>query len=204
MSMDNTLPAGLTTLPGDHTLWERVFTLNPLVVIGTRDCSRVVDLAPKDLAIPMSWENHFGFVCAPSHRTYQNIIRTRVFTVSYPKPTQLVIASLTAAPRCDDGTKPELAALPVFEAQVLDGVLLRDAYLCFECRLDRFVEGLGGNSLVIGRIAAAHVDTEYLRDEARDDHDLIYRSPLLAYLHPGRTARVSETFSFPFPAGFKR
>jgi flavin reductase (DIM6/NTAB) family NADH-FMN oxidoreductase RutF len=92
----------------------------------------------------------------------------------------------------------------VFEAQVLDGVLLRDAYLCFECRLDRFVEGLGGNSLVIGRIAAAHVDTEYLRDEARDDHDLIYRSPLLAYLHPGRTARVSETLSFPFPAGFKR
>ena len=44
--MNNTLPAGLTTLPGDHTLWERVFTLNPLVVIGTRDCSRVVDLAP--------------------------------------------------------------------------------------------------------------------------------------------------------------
>jgi flavin reductase (DIM6/NTAB) family NADH-FMN oxidoreductase RutF len=202
--MINPLPARLTTLPGDHTLWDRVFTLNPLVVIGTRDCSRVADLAPKHLAIPMSWENHFGFVCAPSHRTFQNITRTRVFTVSYPKPTQLVLASLAAGPRCDDGTKAELAALPVFEAQVVDGVLLCDAYLCFECRLDRFVEGLGGNSLVIGRIAAAYVDTEYLRDEARDDHDLIYRSPLLAYVHPGRTARVSETLSFPFPVGFKR
>jgi flavin reductase (DIM6/NTAB) family NADH-FMN oxidoreductase RutF len=202
--MTGTLPAGLTTLPGDHTVWERVFTLNPLVIVGTRDVSRVADLAPKHLAIPMSWENHFGFVCAPRHRTFQNIIRTRVFTVSYPKPTQLVLASLAAAPRCDDGTKAELAALPVFEAQVVDGVLLCDAYLYLECRLFRIVEGLGSNSLIIGTIAAAHVDTEYLRDEARDDHDLIYRSPLLAYVHPGRTARVSETFSFPFPAGFKR
>jgi flavin reductase (DIM6/NTAB) family NADH-FMN oxidoreductase RutF len=202
--MTKTLPMGLTTLPSDHTVWERVFTLNPLVIVGTRDVSRVADLAPKHLAIPMSWENHFGFVCAPRHRTFQNIVRTRVFTVSYPKPTQLVLASLAAAPRCEDGTKAELAALPVFEAQVIDGVLLCDAYLYLECRLFRIVEALGSNSLIIGTIAAAHVDTEYLRDEARDDHDLIYRSPLLAYVHPGRTARVSETFSFPFPAGFKR
>jgi flavin reductase (DIM6/NTAB) family NADH-FMN oxidoreductase RutF len=185
-------------------MWELVFTLNPLVVVGTRDFGRVVDLAPKHLALPMSWEDYFGFVCTPRHRTYQNILRTRVFTVSYPKPTQLILASLSAAPRCDDGTKAELAALPLFEAQVVDGVLLSDAYLHLECRLDRIVENLGGNSLIIGKIAAAYADKEYLRDEALDDNELIHSSPLLAYLHPGRTARVSETFSFPFPAGFKR
>jgi flavin reductase (DIM6/NTAB) family NADH-FMN oxidoreductase RutF len=185
-------------------MWERVFTLNPLVIVGTRDPGRVADLAPKHLAFPLSWEDHFGFVCTRRHRTYQNILRTRVFTVSYPKPTQLVLASLTAAPRCYDGTKPELGALPLFEAQVVDGVLLRDAYLHLECRLDRIVENLGVNSLIIGKIAAAYADTEYLRDAALDDHELIYNSPLLAYVHPGRTARVSETFSFPFPSGFKR
>lgn len=202
--MSTTLPSSLATLPPGAGMWERVFTLNPLVIVGTRDLGRVADLAPKHLALPMSWEDYFGFVCTPRHRTYQNILRTRVFTVSYPKPTQLILASLSAAPRCDDGTKAELAALPLFEAQVVDGVLLSDAYLHLECRLDRIVENLGGNSLIIGKIAAAYADQEYLRDEALDDNELIHGSPLLAYLHPGRTARVSESFSFPFPAGFKR
>jgi flavin reductase (DIM6/NTAB) family NADH-FMN oxidoreductase RutF len=202
--MTTTLPTSLTPLSPGSAMWERVFTLNPLVIVGTRDLGRVVDLAPKHLAFPMSWEDYFGFVCTRRHRTYQNILRTRVFTVSYPKPTQLILASLTAAPRCHDGTKAELAALPLFEAQVVDGVLLRDAYLHLECRLDRIVENLGSNSLIIGKISAAYADAEYLRDEALDDHELIHNSPLLAYLHPGRTARVSETFSFPFPAGFKR
>jgi flavin reductase (DIM6/NTAB) family NADH-FMN oxidoreductase RutF len=197
-------PASLATLSPGAALWERVFTLNPLVIVGTRDLGGVADLAPKHLAFPVSWEDYFGFVCTGRHRTYQNILRTRVFTVSYPKPTQLILASLAAAPRCDDGTKAELAALPVFEAQAVDGVLLCDAFLHLECRLDRIVENLGSNSLIIGRIAAAHADIEYLRDEALDDHELIHRSPLLAYLHPGRTARVSESFSFPYPAGFKR
>lgn len=202
--MTATLPTSLTPLSPGAAMWERVFTLNPLVIVGTRDLSRVPDLAPKHLALPMSWEDYFGFVCTRRHRTYQNILRTRVFTVSYPKPTQLILASLTAAPRCYDGTKAELGALPLFEAQVVDGVLLRDAYLHLECRLDRIVENLGNNSLIIGKIAAAYADLEYVRDEALDDHELIHNSPLLAYLHPGRTARVSETFSFPFPAGFKR
>lgn len=202
--MSTTLPGSLATLSPSSGIWERVFTLNPLVIVGTRDLGRVADLAPKHLALPMSWEDYFGFVCTPRHRTYQNILRTRVFTVSYPKPTQLILASLSAAPRCDDGTKAELAALPLFEAQVVDGVLLRDAYLHLECRLDRLVENLGSNSLIIGKIAAAYADMEYLRDEARDDNELIHGSPLLAYLHPGRTARVSDSFSFPFPAGFKR
>jgi flavin reductase (DIM6/NTAB) family NADH-FMN oxidoreductase RutF len=202
--MSATLPGSLATLSPSSGIWERVFTLNPLVIVGTRDLGRVADLAPKHLALPMSWEDYFGFVCTPRHRTYQNILRTRVFTVSYPKPTQLILASLSAAPRCDDGTKAELAALPLFEAQVVDGVLLRDAYLHLECRLDRLVENLGSNSLIIGKIAAAYADMEYLRDEALDDNELIHGSPLLAYLHPGRTARVSDSFSFPFPAGFKR
>src|SRR5512145_1486220 len=107
--MSTTLPGSLATLSPSSGIWERVFTLNPLVIVGTRDLGRVADLAPKHLALPMSWEDYFGFVCTPRHRTYQNILRTRVFTVSYPKPTQLILASLSAAPRCDDGTKAELA-----------------------------------------------------------------------------------------------
>jgi hypothetical protein len=51
---------------------------------------------------------------------------------------------------------------------------------------------------------AAHVEEEYLRVSEKDDQDLIRESPLLAYLNPGRYARVTESYSFPFPTGFVR
>ena len=53
-------------------------------------------------------------------------------------------------------------------------------------------------------VNAAHVREDYLRVSERDDGDLIHDSPLLAYLSPGRYARITESYSFPFPAGFMR
>ena len=32
------------------------------------------------MAMPMSWKNHFGFVCTPRHNTYQNIQRSGQFS----------------------------------------------------------------------------------------------------------------------------
>jgi flavin reductase (DIM6/NTAB) family NADH-FMN oxidoreductase RutF len=95
----------LVTFREDHPVWERVFTVNPLVVVGTREESGAYDLAPKHLAMPMGWENFFGFVCTPRHNTYHNARREGVFTVSYPRPTQVLLASLAAAPRDTDGSK---------------------------------------------------------------------------------------------------
>jgi hypothetical protein len=59
----------LVTFREDHPVWMRVFTVNPLVVVGTREESGAYDLAPKHLAMPMGWENYFGFVCTPRHNT---------------------------------------------------------------------------------------------------------------------------------------
>lgn len=176
----------------------------PLVVIGTKDEDGSYDLAPKHMAAPMSWNNFFGFVCTPSHRTYQNIQREQVFTVSFPTADQVVLTSLSASPRCDLNTKPALVALPTFRAQEVDGVFLRDATLFFECRLHSLIDGFDHNSLIIGRIVAAHAVPEALRAEDVDDQDVIHRSPLLAYLAPGRFAMIQESSSFPFPAGFTR
>ena len=196
--------AGLVSLDLAEPVWERVFLVAPLVVVGTREPDGSLDVAPKHMATALSWENHFGFVCTPSHATYRNAQRSGVFTVSFPRPEQVLSASFAAAPRCDAGTKPALGALATFPARVVDGELLRDAYLHLECELERTVDGFGANSLVAGRIVAAHVAEDALREEDRDDGDLIAGAPLLAYLHPGRFARVVETLSFPFHAGFKR
>jgi len=195
---------GLVELDPGDSIWERFFSVFPLVVVGTRETDGGADLAPKHLAIPMSWRNHFGFVCTPRHNTYANIVRQREFGITYVRPSQTVLASLAATPRCDDGSKPITQALPTFPAKRVDAPLVRDGYLYLECELDRIVDDLGENSLIIGRIVAARAAEEVLRTSDRDDGELVDASPLLAYLYPGRFTEIRHSDKLPFPAGFKR
>ena len=111
-------------------VWDRFFTVAPLVLIGTHDDDGSADLAPKHMVTPMGWQNYFGFVCAPSHATCQNIARTGEFTVSYPKPSQVLYSSLAASPRLE-GHKPVLEYFTTFAAQKIDAPFLDDAYLYF-------------------------------------------------------------------------
>ena len=194
----------LVSLDLAHPIWNRFFCVAPLVIIGTREEGGDYDLAPKHMALPLGWDNYFGFICTPRHHTYHNVLREGVFTVSFPKPEQVVLTSLSAAPRCDTDAKPSLAALPTFAASVVDGVFVKDGYLFLECELDRIVDGFGENSLIAGKVVAAQVEEESLRIAARDDQDLLNQAPLLAYLPPGRYAKIEQSFSFPFHSGFKR
>lgn len=185
-------------------IWGRFFYVAPLVVIGTREPDGGHDLAPKHMAMPLGWQNYFGFVCHPSHATQANAERTGQFTVSFLRPTQVLAATLGATEREGDGSKPSLGAIPVFDASHVDGVLVRDAHLWLECALDRIIDGFGENTLVVGRIEAASADERALREADADDADVIRGEPLLAYLPPGRFATVSDSLSFPFPVHFKR
>lgn len=196
--------ANLVELDTNASIWESFFTVFPLVVIGTRDADGSDDLAPKHLAMPMSWKNHFGFVCTPRHNTYQNIQRDGEFSVTYMRPSQTVLASLAATPRCDDGSKPITQALPTFTAEKVNASFVQDGYLFLECKLQQIVDDLGDNSLIMGRIIGARVAEDALRSSELDDEDLIYASPLLAYLYPGRFTEIANTNKLPFPAGFKR
>lgn len=185
-------------------IWDRFLWVSPLVVIGTVEEDGALDLAPKHMVTPLGWDNYFGFVCTPRHATLRNALREEAFTVSYPVPEQVVQASLTAAPRCDDGEKASLLGLPIVAAQSVPGPLIEGAYLQLECRLERVVEGFGENALVVGKIVAARVLEEAARSLDREDQRLVAERPLLAYLAPGQFARIGESQSFPFPAGFTR
>jgi len=197
-------PKTLVSIDIRHPIWDRFFTVAPLVLVGTHDADGAIDIAPKHMVTPMGWQNYFGFVCTPRHGTYANIKRDGVFTVTYPKPTQWLEASLAAAPRFGDGEKPSLKGVATFPAAEVNGVLVADGYLFLECEIDRFVDDFGVNSLIVGKIVAASVDEAYARASERDDQDLIYDAPLLTYLHPGRFAVIKETNAFPFPAGMKK
>ena len=117
----------LVSLGVEHPIWERFFQIAPLVIVGTKESDGGYDLAPKTLAMPMGWDNYFGFVCTPAHGTYTNAVREGAFTVNFPKPSQVLLASLAAAPRCEDGSQPSLDVLATFPARVVDGMLLEDA-----------------------------------------------------------------------------
>jgi len=194
----------LVELDTSESIWERFFWVAPLVLVGTRESDGGHDLAPKHMAMPMGWKNYFGFVCTPRHHTYQNIKRDGVFTVSYPNPSQLILISLAASPRCGDEEKPALSVLPVFPASVVDGVLVEGATVFLECELDRIIDGFDVNSLIVGRVVAARVDERAERTPDHDDQAVVHDVPLLAYLHPGRFATIENSLSFPFPAGMKK
>jgi flavin reductase (DIM6/NTAB) family NADH-FMN oxidoreductase RutF len=185
-------------------IWDRFFTVAPLVVIGSKEPDGSYDLAPKHMAMPLGWQNYYAFVCSPRHATYRNIQRERQFTVSFPRPTEIVSSSLAASPRCDDDSKPALALLSTRPAGVVDGVLVGDCYLHLECTLHSMLDGFGANSLIIGEVVAASADEDYVRMDDRDGGEQLFLAPLLAYVSPGRYATLRETAQFPLPKGFSR
>lgn len=189
-----------TTLP----VWDQFFTVAPLVLIGTKDGDGALDFAPKHMVTPMGWQNYFGFVCTPRHGTCKNIDRDGVFTVSYPKPSQVLVASLAASPRQQQGSKPIVEYFDTFPARVIDGNFIENAYLYFECRHFRTIDGFGENCLITGEIVAAYGEHEFLRHAERDDQETLHESPLFAYIAPGRFAEIDRSNAFPFPESMKK
>ena len=62
----------------------------------------------------------------------------------------------------------------------------------------------GVNSLIIGRIVSARVAADAERVHEAGEQAQVSRSPILAYVHPGRFATIEKTLTFPFPAGMKK
>ena len=156
------------------------------------------------MVTPMGWQNYFGFVCTPRHSTCRNIDRSGVFTVSYPKPGQVLMTSLAASPRELAGDKPVIDYFKTFPARQIDGEFIEDGYLYFECRHYRTIDGFGENCLITGEIVAAYADAAAIRHAEGDDQETIHASPLFAYLAPGRFAEIAHSNSFPFPESMKK
>ena len=195
-------PGELVPVSVDSGLWERVFAVAPLVLVGTKE-GEGYDFAPKHLAMPLGREGFYCFVCSPRHATYRNVHAHPQFTVSVPRAEQILESSLAAGGRSSAGAKPSLAAIETVPASVVDVPLVAGCVLGLECRLDRVVDGFGPNSLVVGRVVAAAAARDALRGAEVDDADLVHRLGLLTYLAPGRFAVVRESHGFPYPVDFR-
>ena len=201
---ESPMPGNVVPLDTTVPVWDQFFTVAPLVLIGTRDADGSLDLAPKHMVTPMGWQNYFGFVCTPRHTTCRNVQRTGEFTVSYPKPSQVLVTSLAASPRDTEDNKPVIDYFRTFAAREVDGRFIEEGYLYFECRHFKTIDGFGENCLITGEIVAAWGDDDFLRHSQADDQETIHESPLFAYLAPGRFATIDHSNAFPFPESMKR
>jgi flavin reductase (DIM6/NTAB) family NADH-FMN oxidoreductase RutF len=178
-------PVGLESLDLAGPVWDRVFVVAPLVLVGTLEEDGSADLAPKHMAMPLGRQNRFCFVCSHRHATLRNAVARKVFTVSFPRPGQILETSLAAGGRADDTSKPSLAALRTFPATV-EGVVEGCTCISSAAWADR--RGLRGQRVVVGEIVAASAAEDAIR-HSEDDADVIASSPLLAYVSPGASRR---------------
>ncbi len=186
----------------DQPIWNRFYTVAPLVVIGTKEDDQY-DLAPKHMAMPLGHQNYFGFVCTPRHATYHNALQTGEFSVSYPRSEGLVTASLAATPRTErHGEKSIVNHLETIPAKYIDALLVRHSYLFLECQTYKIIDGFGDFGLVSGKIVAARVHKEAYRVLDESGPSAAMNIPLLAYLAYGKFAEIKESHAFPFPRGF--
>ena len=187
------------------SIWDQIFTVAPLVVIGTKE-NQGYDLAPKHMAMPLGFGNYFGFVCTPRHNTFSNVLATGGFTVSFPTPDQIITTSLSASPRRDCISKSEsiVNALPILKAPSMDAPIVADAYFYLECGLHKIIDGFDDYSIITGKIKAAYAHRNYMKVSEMDEQAQILENPLLVYIGPGRFAKITETYDFPFPKNFKR
>lgn len=203
--MDIIKKNSINKLDTSRPIWPHVFTVAPLVVIGTKE-GNGYDMAPKHMVSPIGFDNYFGFVCTPRHATYGNIQKTEKFTVSFPVPKQILLTSLSASPRTDKISKSKniISALPTIRASIVDALFIEDSYLYLECKLFKIIDGFNENSIITGKIISAFVDKKYHRVSEKDEQQQLAENPLLAYIADGRFAQITKTFNFPFPKNFKR
>lgn len=190
----------------DENLWDRCYTVHSLIIIGSKEENGDYNLAPKHMAMPLGFSNYFAFMGTPRKSTYKNIKREKVFTVSYPRSSQVVVSSLAASAREEDDTKPIIDKLPTVKAKKIEGRFLKDSYFQLECELSETLGKFGEWEIIVGKVVAAYVSEDMLKKGGDDAEGqaLIYNSPILAYLHPDRFGAIKETNKFPYPKDFKR
>ena len=133
----------LVDLDLQRPVWDRFFTVAPLVLIGTTDPDGSPDLAPKHMVTPMGWQNYFGFVCAPTHstcsehRAYRRIHRELPEAVAGPllEPRSFATPGMVTNPY---STTYETHCGPPGRC----APLIEEAYLYFECRHLKTIAGL--------------------------------------------------------------
>jgi len=170
-----------------------------IVLVTTLSPDGMPNVAPKTQAAPVGRRNFWSFACTPSHHTHKYIEAGGEFVINIPGPELIKNISLAArrfALDEDEIRGSELTAMPSREVSPPS---IAECRVHLECRLHRIVEGLGEDSLIIGRVVAASADSDIIDPSP----DSLQRHPLLVYVYPDHWTMVKEAERFRFPAEYK-
>ena len=192
----------LVPLDTGRPIWDRFFTVSPLVIVGSKEGEGRYNLAPKHMAMPLGWDNYYCFVCSPRHTSYHNIRRSRLRSQSASRGRPRCYWPAWRRPR-GARTSPSRVSLvlPTFPARQVEGVLVEGCYLFLECTLHSIVDGFGANSLIIGNVvAAAAVGGSLSRRGARRKRPNL-RVALAGLPEPRSPRGDPPEYSVPIPKG---
>jgi len=170
-----------------------------VALITTVSPSGVVNVAPKTQVMPVGRHNYWGFACCKQHHTYTNVVEQGEFVVNMPG-LELIGKISDASQEFPEGTD-ELAAIGLcrFPSLQVRVPSITECGVHIECVRHTVLDAFGGDSLIIGRVVAARVDSELM---LAPQHTMS-KKPLLVYVHPNHYTIIRDFAPFAFPPNYK-
>ena len=103
-----------------------------------------------------------------AHKSYENVINTKAFTVSLADSKHVVEADFFGVVSGnDDAKKFEKSKLTATKSELVNAPIINEFPLCMECEFIEFQSGENGCG-VVGKIKRVSVDEEVLKDNKVD------------------------------------
>jgi flavin reductase (DIM6/NTAB) family NADH-FMN oxidoreductase RutF len=156
---------------------ERVFTPQPMYIIGTKDENNIINFSVKTW-ISFCWD---GFPCimlcnGGETKTKENILKTKVFSANLVSQNILNIADYLGHNSGQDGQKNKIE-YKYNNGKLVDVPIIEDSKWIFECELIKTIE-LCGSIIIIGKIKNIQID-KILENMDREKIDLKKLDPVI-------------------------
>ncbi|GHU00816.1 hypothetical protein FACS1894142_8860 [Spirochaetia bacterium] len=156
---------------------ERVFTPQPMYIIGTKDENNIINFSVKTW-ITFCWD---GSPCimlcnGGETKTKENILKTKIFSANLVSQNILNIADYFGHNSGKDGQKNKIE-YKYNNGKMVDVPIIEDSKWIFECELEKTIE-LNGSIVIIGKIKNIQIDKE-LENMDREKIDLEKLDPVI-------------------------
>ena len=140
--------------------WDRVWALNPLVIITTSDSEGCANAAPYGMCMRVCHKPlKIAFSVNRKWDTCQNIKGTGEFVVNVPSDNvdmlkKIMITAKHFPPGVNELDKAGLTSLP---SRIIEPPRIKECKAHFECKVD-WMKDVGDHSLVVGNVVAVSID----------------------------------------------
>jgi flavin reductase (DIM6/NTAB) family NADH-FMN oxidoreductase RutF len=183
----------------DRFVGGQFFCPEMVVLVTTMSTSGIFNVAPKTQAMPVGRGNYWAFACCSSHHTYQNVLQQGEFVVNIPGPELIEHISRASADTPAGADEIDACGLTAIPSRQVAVPSILECRVHLECKRYQVIDGLGGDSLIIGKIVAACGDQDFVSTDVR----ILAEKPVLAYVHPDHYTLVKEVRKFQFPRNYK-